>query len=58
MDVTYDDIAGTPIDLGFDTDTTLHWTLGLAANFVVGSAFAEYSIAGNNSFAFGLAFGN
>jgi hypothetical protein len=58
MDVTYDDTGGTPIDLEFDSDSSMHWTLGLAANFVVGSAFAEYSIADNNSFAFGLAFGN
>ncbi|NIM18816.1 MAG: hypothetical protein GTO42_02175 [Candidatus Latescibacteria bacterium] len=61
MDVEYEsDALGTTqsIDLEFETDTTLHLTLGLGFNFTYARAFAEYSVAGQNSFSFGLAFGN
>lgn len=57
MDLSYDLSDGSPINLNFDTETTFHFTGGLSANFVIGRAFGEFSIADQNGFAFGLAFG-
>lgn len=61
MDVSYESEAlGTEksIDLDFDSSTNLHLTLGLGLNFTYAKAFFEYSVAGMNSFSFGLALGN
>lgn len=58
MDVKYDDTGGTPFEYNFDTSNTAHLTLGLNANFKVVNAFAEYGVADQKNFAFGLAFGN
>jgi hypothetical protein len=45
------------IDLDFGTDTTVHLTLGLAARLAFMGANAEYNLAGQNGFSFGLSFG-
>ncbi len=61
MDVHYEtDALGTPqvIDLEFDSETTLHLTLGLALNLSILNVHGEYNVADQSSFAFGLAVGN
>jgi hypothetical protein len=60
MKVEYDsDASGTPesIDLEFETDRTLHLTVGLAANFSFVSAHGDFNIADKSSYSVGLAFG-
>jgi hypothetical protein len=60
MNVSYQSEATgttTNIDVDFERDSSLHLTLGLMLEFPVAKGFAEYNIAGQNSFAFGLAFG-
>jgi hypothetical protein len=58
MDVKYEDSAGSRIEYNFDSKNTMHLTLGLSANLLFTHAFAEYGVADQNNFAFGLAFGN
>lgn len=58
MDVKYEDTGGSEIEYNFDTSNTMHLTLGLSASFLIGNAFAEYGVADQTNFAFGLAFGN
>ena len=57
MDVEYesDDVT---VDLDFDRQTSLHWTVGLSLNLVAAAVYGEYNIASHSSFAFGVAFGN
>ena len=60
MDMTFDsDVTGLPepTTVDFDATTTGRLTLGLALNYVIGNAFAEYNFASTNSFAFGLTIG-
>ena len=58
MDVAYEDInTGTNIDLEFDSDTTIHLTLGLAAKLSILNLHAEYNVAGQNSLSLGVAVG-
>jgi hypothetical protein len=60
MDVSYESEATgstTTIDIAFEKETTLHLTLGLSLEFPIVKGFAEYNIAGQSSFAFGLGFG-
>jgi hypothetical protein len=65
MDVKYtgdvedeEEDAGSSIDISFDTTHSLKFTVGFLAELAVVGVHAEYSIAGQNSFAFGLALGN
>jgi hypothetical protein len=60
MDVEYtSDAGGTSqnINMSFDSNTSLHFTLGLSLRLLLLNAFGEYNIAGQNSFSFGLGFG-
>jgi hypothetical protein len=60
MSVSYQSEATgstTDIDIDYEADGSLHLTLGLMLEFPVAKGFVEYNIAGQNSFAFGLAFG-
>ena len=60
MNVSYESEATgstTAIDIDFEKDSTMHLTLGLSLEFPVVKGFAEYNIASQNSFAFGLGFG-
>jgi hypothetical protein len=60
MNVSYESEATgstTSIDIDFEKESSLHLTLGLALELPVVKGFAEYNIAGMNSFAFGLGFG-
>ena len=60
MDMTFDsDVTGLPepTTVDFDATTTGRLTLGLALNYVIGNAFAEYNFASTSSFAFGLTIG-
>jgi hypothetical protein len=60
MDVSYTSETGDGeeiIDIDFDAVKTAHWTLGLMVDLLYLNAFGEYSIAGQSSFSFGLAFG-
>ena len=60
MDVSYESEATDPtttVEIDFEKDSSLHLTLGLMLELPVMKAFAEYNIAGRNSFAFGLGFG-
>ncbi len=61
MDASYQSkTSGTPIDinLDFEPSTTAHLTFGLSLNLAVADIHAEYNIASQQSFSFGLAFGN
>lgn len=60
MNVSYESKATDStksIDIDFEKDSSLHLTLGLMLEFPVVKGFAEYNVAGQNSFAFGLGFG-
>ncbi|MFA4947102.1 MAG: DUF6588 family protein [Candidatus Krumholzibacteriia bacterium] len=60
MNVSYESEATgstTSIDIDFEKESSLHLTLGLGIELPVVKGFAEYNIAGMNSFAFGLSFG-
>ncbi len=61
MNVSYtSNVLGSDqdIDLDFESSTTLHLNLGFGLNLTYFKAFIDYSIAGQNSFSFGAAFGN
>ncbi len=58
MDVTFDsDVLEDEIFLDFEKETSLHLTLGLNINLTYAQLFGEFSLAGQNSFSFGLALG-
>lgn len=60
MSVSYESEATgskKAIDIDFEKDSSLHLTLGLALELPVMKAFAEYNIAGMNSFVLGVGFG-
>jgi len=60
MEVNYESEASgasEDIHLEFETDTTLHWTIGLLLNYSVLNVFGEYNVASQNSFSFGAGFG-
>jgi hypothetical protein len=44
-------------DLEFEASTTAHLTLGLSARFAFVGANAEYNLADQSGFSFGLSFG-
>ncbi len=58
MDVQYTQENEDVIDLEFEKTTNLHLTLGLGLNLKVVNLSTAYSIAGSNSFHFGLSLGN
>ena len=58
MEVSYEDDEEEIVDLDFGTDTTARLTLGLAGRLAFMNGHAEYSVSGQNSFSFGIAFGN
>jgi hypothetical protein len=58
MDVSYGGEDEEIIDLDFGTETTVRLTLGLAARLAFMNAHVEYSLASQNCFSLGLAFGN
>lgn len=61
MEASYEsEASGTPeqVDLDFETDTSFRLTAGLNLSLGLVSANAEYSIAGQNTFALGLSFGS
>lgn len=60
MDLSYDsDVGGEDltVDVDFERTTSLHLTLGLEIDMTVLNLFAEYNLAGQSSFAFGLGLG-
>lgn len=57
MDVKYDDTEGAPIELSFESESTAHLTMGLHVSAALVSLYGEYSIANQNGFALGMAFG-
>lgn len=61
MDVEYQaDVDGTEVnvDVDFERDTSLHWTVGLSLNLVAVAIYGEYNVASQNSFSLGVALGN
>lgn len=52
------DVTGSQLEVEFDNETSLHWTVGLGFNFLIGYVHGEYHVASQNSFSFGLALGN
>jgi hypothetical protein len=61
MDVEYQaEVEGSDvdIDLDFERDTSFHLTVGLSLNLVAAAVYGEYNVASQNSFSFGVAFGN
>jgi len=61
MDVAYEGESGESpavIDVSFDPDRSVRFTMGLLAQLAIARAHAEYNLGSRNSFAFGLAFGN
>jgi hypothetical protein len=61
MEASYEsDAAGEiqAIDLDFGSNTSVHFTLGLAFKLAFLSGHAEYNIANMNSFSLGLSFSN
>jgi len=60
MDVSYEsssEDSDTIIDLAFDRTSTLRMTLGLLINFPGVNLFAEYGLASQSSFSFGIGLG-
>jgi hypothetical protein len=58
FDVSYEGDEGTIVDLDFGSDTTVRFTMGLAARLAFVNAHVEYGLSSQNSLSFGLAFGN
>ncbi len=61
MDVAYEsEASGTAedIEIDFGQNTTLHLTMGLSLNLAYVNLHAEYNVAAQNSFSFGISFGN
>ncbi|MFQ5512326.1 MAG: DUF6588 family protein [Candidatus Krumholzibacteriia bacterium] len=61
LDVLYEsDALGAPqtIDLAFESESSLHLTVGLGLNLAILNVHGEYNIAEQSGFAFGLAIGN
>ncbi|NNE08402.1 MAG: hypothetical protein HKN20_07565 [Gemmatimonadetes bacterium] len=61
MDVTYDsdsDDSEDPIKLSFDSEKTAHLAMGVTLKVPFVSVNGEFNVAGQNSFAVGLAVGN
>ena len=59
-EVTYESEASgseETVNIDFEKSDTLHLTLGIMFNLPVLKAFAEYNVASQNSFAFGIGFG-
>jgi len=60
MDVSYEsESSGEPeqVDFSFESETSARLTLGLSMSYSVVNVNAEYTVAGQNGFAFGLSFG-
>ena len=60
MDVSYEsDSSSEPeqIDFSFETETSARLTVGLSMSYSVLNANAEYTVAGQNGFTFGVSFG-
>ncbi len=60
MDVSYEsESSGEPeqVDFSFDSETSARLTLGLSMSYSVVNVNAEYTVAGQNGFAFGVSFG-
>jgi hypothetical protein len=60
MDLSYDSQTGDTtktVDVSFEGTSTMHLTLGLIFNAPVVNLFAEYDIASQKSFSFGLGLG-
>jgi hypothetical protein len=60
MDVSYEsEASGSPeqVDFSFETETSARFTLGLSMSYSVVNANAEYTVAGQSGFSFGLSFG-
>lgn len=60
MDVSYEsDSSGEPeqVDFSFDSETSARLTLGVSMRYSVVNANAEYTVAGQSGFSFGLSFG-
>ncbi len=57
MDVAYEGKDAGTIDLEFDSDTTIHLTLGLAAKLSILNIHGELNVAGQNSISLGVAIG-
>lgn len=61
LDLSYQsDALGTlqAIDLAFETETTVHLTLGLALNLSILNVHGEYNAAARDSYSIGVAVGN
>ncbi len=59
-EVTYESEASgseETVNLDFEKSDTMHLTLGVMFDLPVFKAFAEYNVASQNSFAFGIGFG-
>ena len=60
MDVSYEsssEDSDTIIDLAFDKTSLVRMTLGLLINFPGVNLFAEYGLASQSSFSFGVGLG-
>jgi hypothetical protein len=50
--------GSTLLDVQFDRENTAHFTLGVGLNLVAAHAWGQFDFARQNSFSFGVAFGN
>jgi hypothetical protein len=57
MTVDYENETEGQLKVDFDRMNNVHWTLGLNLNLIFTNLFAEYNVAGTNSFAAGIALG-
>ncbi len=59
MNVEYEsEVTDDTVDLEFDTDTTVHLTVGAGLRLPVAHVHGAWSFASQNSFEFGIALGN
>ena len=59
MNVAYEsEVTGEEVDLEFDTDTSVHLTIGTGLNLPFAHVFGAWNFASTNSFHFGLVLGN